>query len=43
MKILLDENVNKKLKKFLPEFEIFTVREMNWLGKKNLFLLSEKY
>jgi len=40
MKILLDENVNKKLKKLLSEFQIFTVREMNWLGKTNGELLS---
>lgn len=40
MKILLDENVNKKLKNLLPDFEILTVREMNWLGKKNGELLS---
>lgn len=31
MKILLDENVNKKLKILLSDFEIFTVRkEMAW-------------
>jgi predicted nuclease of predicted toxin-antitoxin system len=40
MKILLDENVNKKLKNFLPDFEILTVKEMNWLGKSNGELLS---
>lgn len=40
MKILLDENVNKKLKQLLPDFEIHTVREMNWLGKKNGELIS---
>lgn len=40
MKILLDENVNAKLKNFLPDFKIFTVREMNWLGKSNGELIS---
>ncbi|MCB0728628.1 MAG: DUF5615 family PIN-like protein [Ignavibacteriae bacterium] len=40
MKILLDENVNKKLKALLPQFEINTVKEMNWLGKKNGELIS---
>lgn len=40
MKILLDENVNKKLKIFLPDFDILTVREMNWLGKQNGELIS---
>lgn len=40
MKILLDENVNKKLKILLSDFEIFTVREKKWLGKKNSDLIS---
>ncbi|MEO8664236.1 MAG: hypothetical protein ABI462_01975 [Ignavibacteria bacterium] len=41
MKILLDEIVNKKIKKFLSEFQVFTVREMNWLGKTNGDLISQ--
>ena len=41
MKILLDENIPTKLKfNFNPIGEIFTVRDMNWLGKKNGELLG---
>ena len=32
MKILLDECVTKKLKKYLSEFEVYTVRELGWGG-----------
>lgn len=35
MKILLDECITKRLKPHLPEFEVFTVSEMNWNGIKN--------
>lgn len=35
MKILLDECVTKKLKKYLKEFEVFTVRESSWGGIVN--------
>jgi predicted nuclease of predicted toxin-antitoxin system len=35
MKILLDENLPKKLKKELAEHEVWTVREKGWNGKKN--------
>jgi hypothetical protein len=35
MKLLLDENLPKKLKSDFPEHEVFTVRDMNWNGKKN--------
>jgi hypothetical protein len=36
MKILLDENLPRKLKAdFGAGFEVHTVRDMNWLGKKN--------
>lgn len=36
MKILLDENLPKKLKpEFSEEGEVFTVREKEWNGKKN--------
>ena len=41
MKILLDENLPRKLKaRFGPEFEVKTVRDMGWLGKKNGELLG---
>jgi hypothetical protein len=39
MKILLDECVTKRLKPFLPDFEVFTVTEMRWNGIKNGKLL----
>ena len=41
MKILLDECVTKKLKRFLPEHEVFTVTEMGWSGLKNGKLMSK--
>ena len=41
MKILLDENLPTKVKyDFGEDFEIFTVRDMKWLGKKNGELLG---
>src|SRR6185369_6950336 len=41
MKILLDENLPRKLKAdFGPDFQVKTVRDMNWLGKKNGELLG---
>ena len=40
MKILLDECVTKRLKKFLTEFEVFTVTESGWSGIKNGELLT---
>ena len=41
MKILLDENLPTKLKfEFGEGFETFTVRDMDWLGKKNGELLG---
>ena len=41
MKILLDENLPKKLKAdFGPGFDVKTVRDMGWLGKKNGELLG---
>lgn len=41
MKILLDENLPRKLKAdFGPEYEVQTVRDMKWLGKKNGELLG---
>ena len=47
MKLLLDENLPKRLKQDFSEFEIFTVREMGWNGKKNgellTLMISEKF
>ena len=41
MKILLDENLPKQLKSdFGPDYEVKTVRDMGWLGKKNGELLG---
>jgi len=41
MKILLDENLPRKLKTdFGTGFDVKTVRDMNWLGKKNGELLK---
>ena len=35
MKLLLDENLSKRLKLDFPEHEICTVRDKGWEGKKN--------
>jgi len=40
MKILLDECVTKNLKKYLEEFEVFTVRELELCGIKNGKLMT---
>ena len=41
MRVLLDENVDRKLKlSFGPDHEVVTVREHGWSGKKNGDLLS---
>ena len=40
MKILLDECVTKRLKKYLEEFEVFTVRALGLSGIKNGKLLA---
>ncbi len=40
MKLLLDENLPRKLKSLLPEHDVYTVSEMKWAGKKNGELLS---
>lgn len=41
MKILLDESLPRKLKySFSNENEVFTVRDMDWLGMKNGELLK---
>lgn len=35
MKVLLDEQLPLKLKyRFMPEIEVSTVRDENWLGEK---------
>jgi predicted nuclease of predicted toxin-antitoxin system len=40
MKILLDECITKRLKKYLEEFEVFTVRELALSGIKNGKLMA---
>lgn len=40
MKLLLDENLPKRLKLDFPEHEIFTVRDMLWNGITNGDLLK---
>ena len=40
MKLLLDENLPKRLKQDLLPHEAFTVREMGWSGKSNGMLLE---
>lgn len=40
MKLLLDENLPKRLKNDLSEYEIYTVRDKEWNGKKNGELLK---
>lgn len=40
MKLLLDENLPKKLKQDFIEFEAHTVAEMGWAGKTNGELLK---
>jgi len=40
MRLLLDENLPKKLKKDLSEHQIFTIREMGWTGKSNGVLMQ---
>ena len=40
MKLLLDENLPKKLKNDFPLHEVFTVREVKWNGIKNGELLK---
>jgi len=40
MKILLDENLPKKLKRDFPEDDIYTVSDKNWNGRKNGELLA---
>ena len=40
MKLLLDENLPRRLKWDLQEFEVFTVRDLGWNGVKNGELLK---
>ena len=40
MRLLLDENLPKKLKLDFPEHDIYTVRDMGWNGVKNGELLK---
>ena len=40
MKLLLDENLPKKLKTVFPTYKVYTVREMKWNGIKNGALLN---
>lgn len=40
MKLLIDENLPKKLKLDFPEHEIFSVSDMGWNSKKNGELLK---
>ncbi len=40
MRLLLDENLPKRLKRDLSEHEIFSVRDKGWQGKENGELLK---
>ncbi|MGB4773328.1 MAG: hypothetical protein WBP58_17825 [Chitinophagaceae bacterium] len=40
MKLLLDENLPKRLKLLFPSHEVYTVKEKQWNGIKNGELLS---
>lgn len=40
MRLLLDENLPKRLKSNFPDHEVFTVRERAWNGFKNGQLLQ---
>lgn len=42
MRILLDECLPKKLKKDFKNYEVKTVPEMGWAGKKNGELLKSE-
>ncbi len=39
MKLLIDENLPKRLKRDFPEHQVLTVREKGWNGKNNGALL----
>ncbi len=40
MRLLLDENLPKRLKKDFPEHEVYKVRDKGWNGKTNGALLA---
>jgi predicted nuclease of predicted toxin-antitoxin system len=40
MKLLLDENLPKRLKQDFPEFEVSTVRDAEWNGLSNGHLIK---
>lgn len=40
MRLLLDENLPKRLKQDFPDHDVFTVRDMGWNGIKNGELLK---
>ena len=40
MKVLIDENLPKRLKQDFQDYQIFTVREQGWQGKQNGELLK---
>ncbi len=40
MRLLLDENLPKRLKQDFPEFEIYTLQDNGWIGKSNGELLQ---
>jgi predicted nuclease of predicted toxin-antitoxin system len=41
MKLLLDENLPKRLKEDFPEHNVFTARDMGWNGLRDAALLSK--
>jgi predicted nuclease of predicted toxin-antitoxin system len=47
MKVLLDENLPKRLKRDFSNVEIYTVRDKSWNGKRNgellQLMLNEKF
>lgn len=47
MRLLLDENLPKRLKLDFPEHEIYTVSDKGWNGKKNgelmMLLIAENF
>lgn len=47
MKVLLDENIDTRLKKLIKGHNVFTVRDKGWFGKRNgqlmQLLVAEKF
>lgn len=41
MRLLLDENIPKKLKQDFPGHEVFSIKERGWNGLKNGILLEK--